>query len=664
MRAFSFAKLVGAASPDGWSQVHVFEPSPGKTRQRGRLVLIVSLRIKEQPSEGILDLAAFGKEVLQRIHEQYYGGEFGANVLGHLRSSVAAVASEFPQMFVEAVAGVLVPTSLPGRTGIFYLVSVGGGSCFVWRDGGLYRISGPEGERDVVRAVSGFVESGDLLVLGTGDFFRLVATRTLQSALAAGDPVEVVSILAPQVHGSEGNSGVAAAVVRVTRDEGVAEEGLDSAEIIEEAAAAPAAKDEARRLPGSTWAKVVGRSEEKLRLLTGWWRGRRERAGGAPTEIVLRDGGGKRRRLMFSLAVVLLALLLVSVFLGWRKRMANEREQAFLTVWELVDHQFQEAGLLVELNPLRARSLLAEAKRTLGAALADTEPYSAADRERLALRLQEIERMLEQVSGEHRVEEAAVFLDLELVRPGTRGEELDLHGDTLVVLDRTAGVLLRVDVRRKSAEAVGGGSLLSGATLAAVYAGRGFVLSDAGVIEVSLSGKTTAVVVARDAEWGAIAAVEVFGGNLYLLDREGDTILRHPGIEGGFGAKQRWFGEGVSADLGEVRDMAIDGDIWMLSGQGIMRFRRGSPEPFSISGLDTPLAEPVSLYTDEESERLYILDRGNRRVLVLDKGGEYREQYLWDRIESVSDLVVSEAEGKILLLSGSLVFELPLKGRT
>jgi hypothetical protein len=77
--------------------------------------------------------------------------------------------------------------------------------------------------------------------------------------------------------------------------------------------------------------------------------------------------------------------------------------------------------------------------------------------------------------------------------------------------------------------------------------------------------------------------------------------------------------------------------------------------------LDVDFSDPVSIYTDDQSARIYILDRGNRRVVVLDKNGEYREQYLWEGIETVSDMVVSEEEKKILLLSGSVIYEIELR---
>jgi hypothetical protein len=238
---------------------------------------------------------------------------------------------------------------------------------------------------------------------------------------------------------------------------------------------------------------------------------------------------------------------------------------------------------------------------------------------------------------------------------------ISLHNDELVVLDSSSEVLLHVDVIKKAASTVGGGTFLKGAKLAAVYSGRGFVFSNSGVVEISLANKTSSIVVEPDSEWGEIVDIDAFAGNLYLLGSSQGEIFRYQGAEGGFGERSRWLGEGVFPDLSKATSMSVDGDIWVLTDSEVLRFRRGSQEPFIISGLERSLKEPVSLYTDADSELIYILDRGNQRVVVLDKNGEYRAQYIWEGIETVTDMVVSEKEGKILLLSGSIIYEIELE---
>jgi len=379
-------------------------------------------------------------------------------------------------------------------------------------------------------------------------------------------------------------------------------------------------------------------------------------------EIILRDNENKKKRLMYSVAMALLILLAVSVAFGWKRRVEQEQEKRFLAVWEVVEHQCQEAEGLAELNPLRARVLLLDAKSAIEEGLTQGEDsFSKKQFAQLKEKLEEITTTLSQVSGEYKIEEAKVFLDLDLARPDTQGDDLALHGNSLVVLDQDSQVLLKVELDKKEAETVGGGALLGGASKAGVYSGRGFVLAEAGIVEVAFAGKTSALAVERDPEWGKIVDLQVFAGNLYLLDQLKGEIFRYRGTEGGFSRRERWLGEGVFPDFSQARAMVIDGDIWVLDSQRILRFRRGAVEPFVVAGLDKPMDNPRAIDTSEESDKLYILDQGNRRVLVVYKNGEYAEQYLWQGIDKVSDMVVSEKQGKIFLLDGSVVYEIELR---
>ena len=56
-----------------------------------------------------------------------------------------------------------------------------------------------------------------------------------------------------------------------------------------------------------------------------------------------------------------------------------------------------------------------------------------------------------------------------------------------------------------------------------------------------------------------------------------------------------------------------------------------------------------------------LLDKGNDRVVVVNKSGEYYSQYRWPGIGGVTHLVASEEEKKILLLAGNKIYEIEIK---
>jgi hypothetical protein len=173
------------------------------------------------------------------------------------------------------------------------------------------------------------------------------------------------------------------------------------------------------------------------------------------------------------------------------------------------------------------------------------------------------------------------------------------------------------------------------------------------------AGKTPSLLIEKDEAWVTIVDMKEFSGNLYLLDTGGE-IWKYPFLETEFGTKQRWLKE--ATNLNQALSMAIDGSLWVLLSDGrVLRFTQGESNYFAISGLEKELNNPSVIYTDFGSESLYLLDKGNSRIVVIDKSGEYKSEYLWSEISQANDLLVLEEQGKIFLLIGSKIFTIDIK---
>jgi hypothetical protein len=67
------------------------------------------------------------------------------------------------------------------------------------------------------------------------------------------------------------------------------------------------------------------------------------------------------------------------------------------------------------------------------------------------------------------------------------------------------------------------------------------------------------------------------------------------------------------------------------------------------------------LYADPNNEFIYLLDRAGKRVVVTDKKGNYKAQYINDKIGDAINLAVSEADKKIILLTGEKLMQIEIK---
>ncbi len=111
--------------------------------------------------------------------------------------------------------------------------------------------------------------------------------------------------------------------------------------------------------------------------------------------------------------------------------------------------------------------------------------------------------------------------------------------------------------------------------------------------------------------------------------------------------------------------MEIDGDIWLLLGSGnIMRYHEGEQMPFSLENSVGLADEPVDMYvTSEGSEKVYLVDAGEDRILVYDKNGSYEHQLRapeGDPLRGLSGLYIDEIDGMMFILTKSGLYSHPI----
>ena len=354
-----------------------------------------------------------------------------------------------------------------------------------------------------------------------------------------------------------------------------------------------------------------------------------------------------------TVAVILLMMLIVSVILGARQRSRSQAGGEGAVLLRQAQAKKEEGEPLIGMNPIRARELLLEARDLIEEIEPEETDQAVIDFQK------ELEGLLAQVLREHEVEPRD-FYDLEIIKDGARGDDWAVSGGELIIFDQEKRTIYGLGmVDRNSAIIAGGDDLADGQEIA-TFLPKIYLLTERGILEFDKETRRQELVVTAEEDWGRIIDFRAFGGNLYLLDQEGE-IWKYPGIEGGFGAYRRWL-TGEEPDFSDAQGMAIDGAVWVLKSDGtILKYLQGKRDHFVISGLDQPLSQSTAIFTDDDQENLYLLDKGNDRVVVVNKSGEYYSQYRWPGIGGVTHLVASEEEKKILLLAGNKIYEIEIK---
>jgi hypothetical protein len=189
------------------------------------------------------------------------------------------------------------------------------------------------------------------------------------------------------------------------------------------------------------------------------------------------------------------------------------------------------------------------------------------------------------------------------------------------------------------------------------------------------TGQLLPLRVAATEAWQFPKLVGSHSGRFYLVDSSANKIWRYdPTPDGYSNPPDEWLQTEV--DLAGVVDISIGDSIYLLYADGaIRRFTLGQPDSLDISDWDTPPRNPTAVFTrpPDETQWVYVADRGNSRIVQASKEGRFEQQFRLADVQATQDgdplgrataLFVDEIGGRAYLLSGQKLYllMLPMSG--
>lgn len=200
--------------------------------------------------------------------------------------------------------------------------------------------------------------------------------------------------------------------------------------------------------------------------------------------------------------------------------------------------------------------------------------------------------------------------------------------------------------------------------------GAVFIYSEGGAIfiyEPALGpGSITVQHVQGNLAPGNITVMETFGEKFYLVNRQVNQIQMYEPINGIYESPRTYFAEGTAPDLQLTLDMAIDGRLYLLMGDGTIRtFFAGSDDhSFEMSGLPDVAFKPLvmAIEPDPEEGLVYLAETQKERIIVLDKRGEFVRQYKLPKgeLRRIEALALDVRAGALYLIAENRLFAAPL----
>jgi hypothetical protein len=614
--------LAGEPNDWDWSQFYEFKPEDEEQiKAMGEMFVVVSLGVNKTGGghEGD-DLISAGRDLVFGVRQRYYISS-GQNTLENLKEAVNSVVQESAKSRKQQL-GIVVK-----KEDTVYLVCLGGAKICLFRQGILTPLLKSENEKLV--SASGRPKEGDIFLLCTDTFWKEFGGGRLKAALGAESIRDVVEQFTPMIHSKESSGDVAAMLVLFDEfDEDLSFNnrpgGNDSAKVHIQP-----------QVPSfNLHSRLRGFLKKSLYV-----KGVEENA-----EFT------KRRKVSASVGVLLLFLLVVSIFFGIRQKKQQDLKKSYEQDLASAKHSLEESENLLSLDPERSRELFLDARgKVLGLSSDINDP------EILDLR-KKLQEKQGQILGEYK-KDAQLFVDLGLLSDGFSGTDFVATQDYIYTLDSASKRIIRVSVSSKRAEVVAGPSKINQASKIIAYLNNIYVLNSQGIFDVTSSDSQKVI----DNTWQGEVLPYSYAANIYVLEKNASRIWRYSGNGSEFGSGKEWLSESASVDLTQVVSWAIDGDIWVLTKDSkIYKMALGNLQPFSLDGSFIDGGSFDYLFTSDGVGNLYFLDRKYSRVLVFDKEGKYKAQYISDAVFDTTQIVVSEKEGKIILLNGNKLFSIDL----
>lgn len=635
----SSSKLTGRPDNAGWSQVYDFEPEDrAQFQKKGHLYAMIATPKLFSDVDGV----AAGREILSRVQEEYFGGselkrnEEGAeSPLITLKTALGKVVREFSQRGGVQIGAIVL------RNNTLYLVSAGGAKICLIR-GGVFSPILESAENDI-KSASGFIKNDDSFLIGSSSFFAKFAEGTIKAAIDPDNLTSFTDYFAPIVHSSSSVGDTAFILINFKESAPLSfgEPADIKIPVMEQSLASPQQKTE--KSGDSVF-------HPKLLATPGFFKKLFERKAYVNSDDWSEESR-RRRKVSASVGVLLLILLSVSIFFGIRQKELLDYRKNFENDLTSAKHSLDEAENLKILNPERSRELFLEGKsKVLGLS---SQGFEDAELDDLKKEIQEIQGS---ILGEYE-STTQMFIDLSLLSDGFNGFNIILTDGLIYTFDPGSRKIVKTEISNKHSELVAGPSKIDENSQLAVYLDNLYLVSSRGVFDITDEKKEI-----LDKSWEGEVLVYAYAGNLYILEKSKSKIWRYAGgAEGNFASGREWLSQSVQVDLSSSRSMVINGSVWILDGSGkIYKFTLGNLQKFELTQEYRDI-KPDFIFTGDETQYLYILDKAGGKILVFTKDGEYKAQYLADDIKNTSQIVVSEKEGKIILLSGGNLLSIEIK---
>lgn len=141
----------------------------------------------------------------------------------------------------------------------------------------------------------------------------------------------------------------------------------------------------------------------------------------------------------------------------------------------------------------------------------------------------------------------------------------------------------------------------------------------------------------------------VYNGKAYILDRANKKVMKYTVGDSAISTPSASLSD--ISEIANASDMTIDGNIYIAANGTITKYNSGAKQEFTL-GVSS-LSDSTKIYTENGFTNLYVLDPGNKRILILDKTGAVVQTLTSSQFNDLKDFTVDEKGKAIYILNNN-----------
>jgi hypothetical protein len=164
----------------------------------------------------------------------------------------------------------------------------------------------------------------------------------------------------------------------------------------------------------------------------------------------------------------------------------------------------------------------------------------------------------------------------------------------------------------------------------------------------------------RTNTWVSHQGLATYGGNLYVLDPDGRQVHRYLPSANGFDSEPNFAVSG-QASLANAVALDVDVDIFVVRQDGaVSRYRNGVDLGFPLAGIDRPLAAPTEIIAPPNSDEVYVVDSGNKRIIVASREGGFLRQLVSNSFTDLAAVAIDSLASQLYVVVGDALLTAPI----